>query len=348
MNESLEQLKLKILNQYYSELNPLENTPKYNLVKVIANVEAGIQYSLLGDIEFLKKQIFPDTAEKDFLRAHWADRVPPLYAEVASGSILVKGIAGVSIPSGSVFRSEQGNNYFMTKTYIIAENGSVEIEVQAENAGTSYNLKSESKLKLASNLIANVESEAVVQRDIAGGTDGETDEAYLIRVLNYIKGNSNGGNGDFADEALNSSSEVSKAFEFRNFNVFGALLVVVIGGNADTGFMKVSNIDKVQEHIEKKYPYTIFTVKTPEIITVNITIELKREEDTVGIREMITSTIKEYFNKRVKPDMEIKEALIKNLIVDDINVTEANVEIEGGDKYYNQLEYAVLGTITWN
>lgn len=348
MNESLEQLKAKILNQYYSELNPLENTPKYNLVKVIANVEAGIQYSLLGDIEFLKKQIFPDTAEKDFLRAHWADRVPPLYAEVASGSILVKGIAGVSIPSGSIFRSEQGNNYFITNTYIITENGSVEIEVQAENAGTKYNLKSESKLKLASNLIANVESEAVVQRDIAGGTDGETDEAYLIRVLNYIKGKNNGGNGDFADEALNSSSEVSKAFEFKNFNVFGALLVVVIGGNADTGFIKVSNIDKVQKHIEQKYPYTIFTVKTPEIITINITIELKKEEDTVGIREMLSFTIKEYFNKRVKPDMEIKASLIKNLIVDDINITEANVVIDGGDRYCNQLEYAVLGTITWN
>ena len=146
MNESLEQLKAKILNQYYSELNPLENTPKYNLVKVIANVEAGIQYSLLGDIEFLKKQIFPDTAEKDFLRAHWADRVPPLYAEVASGSILIEGIPGVSIPAGCVFSSNIGNTYFNSKSYIIENDGSIEIEVQAQNAGSSYNLKRELKI----------------------------------------------------------------------------------------------------------------------------------------------------------------------------------------------------------
>ena len=78
---TLEEIKNKIYNQFHSKLNPLENTPKYDLVKIISDVEAGIYFSLLGDIEFLKKQIFPDTAEKEYLRAHWADIVPPLYPE---------------------------------------------------------------------------------------------------------------------------------------------------------------------------------------------------------------------------------------------------------------------------
>uniref|UniRef100_UPI003F4B3EAE baseplate J/gp47 family protein n=1 Tax=Brachyspira catarrhinii TaxID=2528966 RepID=UPI003F4B3EAE len=347
MNESLEQLKAKILNQYYSELNPLENTPKYNLVKVIANVEAGIQYSILGDIEFLKKQIFPDTAEKDFLRAHWADRVPPLYAEVASGSILIEGIPGVSIPAGCVFSSNIGNTYFNSKSYIIENDGSIEIEVQAQNAGSSYNLKKDSKLSLTSNLISNVSSEAVVKKDIEGGTDGETDENYLLRVLNYVKSSLNGKSGDFAAWALNASSEVSKAWEFKNFNIFGALLIVVLGGNSETGFYKISNIERIQTYIENVAPPIIFTVKALDLIYINLTIDLLPLEDTMINRKYCENTIKEYFLEKAKPDMFINTSTLRDLIVDGVSISNASVTIEDGDKYISQLQFPVLGSILW-
>lgn len=347
MSESLKKLKEKILNQYYSELNPLENTPKYDLVKVIANVEAGIYHSLLGDVEFLKKQIFPDTAEREYLRAHWSDRVPPLYPEVASGSILIKGTSGVSIPEGCVFSSKQGNNYFTNKTYIVETDGSVEMEVQAENAGSDSNLKEGTKLTLSSNLIANVESEAIVKREIAGGTDGETDENYLLRVLNYSKGNLNGKQGDFETWALNSSSEVSKAWEFKNFNVFGALLITVIGGNADTGFYKVSNVQRVQEYIESVAPPIIFTVKAADLVYINLTIDLLQKEDTMVNRKRCENILTQYFLEKAKPNMDINSSVLRDLIVDAISITYAKVTIEDGDKYINQLQFPVLGSILW-
>lgn len=347
MSESLEKLKEKILNQYYSELNPLENTPKYDLVKVIANVEAGIYYSLLGDVEFLKKQIFPDTAEREYLRAHWADRVPPLYAEVASGTIIIKGASGVSIPAGCTFSSTQGKTYFSINSHIIEEDGSAEIEVQAENAGSSSNLKAGNKLTLSSNLIANVESEAIVKREIAGGTDGETDENYLLRVLNYSKGSLNGKRGDFAAWALNSSSEVSKAWEFKNFNIFGALLVVVVGGNAETGFYKVSNIERIQTYIENAAPPIIFTVKALDLVYINLIVDLLEKEDTMINRKASENIFTQYFLGKAKPDMNIDAELLKNLIVDGINITYAKVTIEDGDKYISQLQFPVLGSIVW-
>ena len=64
---TLEEIKNKIYNQFHSKLNPLENTPKYDLVKIISDVEAGIYFSLLGDIEFLKKQIL-QTFRLSFLK----------------------------------------------------------------------------------------------------------------------------------------------------------------------------------------------------------------------------------------------------------------------------------------
>lgn len=347
MSESLEKLKEKILNQYYSELNPLENTPKYDLVKVIANVEAGIYHSLLGDVEFLKKQIFPDTAEREYLRAHWSDRVPPLYPEIASGSILIKGVAGVSIPAGCIFSSNIGNTYFNSKSYIIGNDGSVEIEVQAQNAGSNSNLKTGNKLTLSSNLIANVESDAIVKNDITGGTDGETDENYLLRVLNYTKGSLNGKKGDFAVWALNASSEVSKSWEFKNFNIFGALLVVVVGGNAETGFYKVSNIERIQTYIENVAPPIIFTVKAAELIYINLTIDLLPLEDTMINRKSCENIIAQYFLEKAKPDMTINSETLRDLIVDGISISNASVTIEDGNKYISQLQFPVLGTILW-
>ena len=126
------------------------------------------------------------------------------------------------------------------------------------------------------------------------------------------------------------------------------MLVVVVGGNIDTGFTQVSNIQKVQQYIEKLYPYILFTVKTPELIKLNINIRLISKEDSMANRQLISDTIKDYFDKKVQPDMEITNVLIKSLIIDGINITDAQAEIDIGDRYYNQLEYAVLGEITWN
>lgn len=345
--QNIEEIKNKIYNQFYSRLKPLENTPKNDLVKVISEVESGIYHSILGDIDFLKKQIFPDTAEKDYLRAHWSDRVPPLYPATASGTIEIKGTAGVSVPSGSVWKSTQGKTYFTTNSYVIGSDGTVEAEVQAENMGADSNLSAGSKLTLSSNLIAYVESEATVKKNIAGGTDGETDENYLVRVMNYYKASVNGKKGDFISWALESSSEVSLAWEFKNFNRFGALIITVLGGNYSSGFIEVSNTARVQEYIENLAPPVIFTVMAAEIIKINFTVDLLDKEDTVANRNRIKDAYDSYFKEYAKPDLHLDAQTFRDLVVDAQTITDATVTIEGGDKYITQIQFPVLGEIKW-
>ncbi len=88
--ESLSTLKEKTFSNYMSLLRPLDKTPRYNILKVLAFCEAGAQHQLLGDIDFLSEQLFPDTASGDYLRMHWSDRVAPLYAGTAAGTIIQK------------------------------------------------------------------------------------------------------------------------------------------------------------------------------------------------------------------------------------------------------------------
>lgn len=160
--DSLNTLQKKITHNYLSTFKPLENTTKYNILKTMANVDAGIYHQLLGDLEFLSKQIFPDTATGEYLRSHWSDKVAPLYGQQATGNILITGKPLIRIPAGCVFSSTTGNKYYTTENYRINENGQVLATVLASDTGTEYNLAKDSVLTLSSNLIAGMDSDCKV------------------------------------------------------------------------------------------------------------------------------------------------------------------------------------------
>ena len=115
----------------------MERTPRYNLIKVLASIQAGTQHQNLGDLDFLTDQLFPDTATGEYLRAHWSDRVPALYASAAVGTVIQTGVAGAALPSGLIYQSANGKRYYTAKTYTIGEEGTVEVYVTAEEAGSA-------------------------------------------------------------------------------------------------------------------------------------------------------------------------------------------------------------------
>ena len=97
--DSLATLLDRAYNNYMSRLQPMERTPRYNLIKVLASIHAGAQHQQLGDLWFLCDQLFPDTATGEFLRGHWSDRVPALYASAAVGNTTTLPAAPCLYPS---------------------------------------------------------------------------------------------------------------------------------------------------------------------------------------------------------------------------------------------------------
>jgi uncharacterized phage protein gp47/JayE len=97
------------------------------------------------------------------------------------------------------------------------------------------------------------------------GADSETDGEYLTRVLAALRNPARyGKEGDFAAWALDSSPEVSAAWEFKNFGVFGALLVQVISGNQTDGVRPVGNLEAVRSYLNENAPPVLFEVGTPD------------------------------------------------------------------------------------
>jgi uncharacterized phage protein gp47/JayE len=242
--DSLAVILDRVYANYISLFKPLDKTPRQSLLKVFSTVDAGIYHQLLGDLDFLSRQIFPDTAEGEILREHWSSRVTPLYATSAAGEIAVTGTPEKTVPAGVVFQAAGGEKYYTGKSYKIGGAGSVVVTVKAEGSGLITNLASGNELTIVSSIPQGIDSKVkTTDRGITGGADGETDEEYLGRVLTALRNPTRyGKKDDFAAWAMDASVEVRSAWEFKNFGVFGAVLIQVINGNQFDGVSAVDNI----------------------------------------------------------------------------------------------------------
>ena len=350
--EPLAVLLDRAYNNYTSLFKPLDKTTRYNLLRVFAAADAGMEHQILGDIGFLSDQIFPDTATGEFLRLHWSDRVPPLYAIAAIGSIEISGAPNAPVPAGLVYSSAAGYHYFTDKAYRIGNGGTVTVQVQAQDAGSSANLGPDQELSLSSAIPPGVNSKAItVNSGIIGGADAETDEAYLTRVLNTLRNATRYGKpGDFAAWAIDSSPAVSKAWEFKNFSVFGALLVQVVGGNQIDGITPVGNIELVRDYISTVAPPVMFTVRTPALVPLNPEIELLSTEDTIPNREIVSNRLKTYLQATAAPGIRYTTGNLRDAVIDGIQISGGAIFLGGsssGELATSILELPVLGALTW-
>jgi uncharacterized phage protein gp47/JayE len=350
--DSLPALLDRVYANYTSLFKPLDKTPRMSLLKVFSAVDAGIYHQLLGDLEYFSRQIFPDTAEGEILREHWSGRVTPLYAASAAGEIRVTGTPGKPVPAGVVFQAEGGEKYYTEKAYEIGIAGSAAAGVRAQGSGLSTNLAAGNELTIVSAIPQGIDSKAVATGSgITGGTDSETDEEYLTRVLAALRNPSRyGKEGDFAAWALDSSPEVSAAWEFKNFGVFGALLVQVISGNQTDGVRPAGDLGAVKSYLEQNAPPVLFEVRTPEITSLNPAVALPPFEDTAYSREEAERRLKTYLQFAAKPGCTVTAGALRLAVIDGVAITGATVKLNGdaaGSVRTAVLEYPVLGEITW-
>lgn len=350
--DSLSVLLDRIYANYTSHFRPLDKTPRQNLLKVFASVDAGIYHQLLGDLDFLAKQIFPDTAEGEYLREHWSHKVPPLYAITAEGEITMTGTANKPIPSGVVFEAASGERYYLGNAYRMGSNGQAIVTVKAENTGQQGNLAAGEKLSVISAVPVGIDSEAVVSGNgIIGGSDAETDEEYLARVLAFLRKPSRyGKTDDFASWARDASAEVSASWEYKNFGVFGAVLVQVIKGNQIDGVHPVDNLAEVRNYISKVAPPVLFEVRTPKIVSINPSVSLPSQEDSQANRELVESSLKTWMQLATKPGVQITAGALRMAVIDGVAITDTTIKLGGstiGIVTTTILEYPYIGEILW-
>jgi hypothetical protein len=159
-----------------------------------------------------------------------------------------------------------------------------------------------------------------------------------------------GKTGHFAAWARDSSPEVSNAWEYKNFGVFGALMIQVLNGNQLNGIFPVDNIAEVTAYINEVAPPIIFTVRTPEIINLNPVVSLLPSEDTHGNRELAISRMKAFLQLVAMPGVQVTAGALRSAVIDGVAITNAAVKLNGdtaGIVGTTILQYPYLGDVSW-
>lgn len=316
---------------------------------VRAAAEASAIEGLYQHQLWILRQIFPDTADTDYLDIHCALRaLTRKSATVATGSIHFSGTAGAEVPSGTEAKTSDDTLYVTTADGVIGSDGTVDISAQAEEAGAAANVDEGTALTLTSAPSGVLSSATVVE--MLGGTDAESDTDFLARLLELLRNTPAGGNAaDFKRWALEVDG-VTQAWVYPLRQGIGTVDVAV----ASSGSLpSEALLAAVQAYIDSKRPAHAkgTYVVSPTAVAVDVTAQIRVSGVTLEqAQTLIETALSEYFEDLEPGDTVYRSRLesaitgVSGIVDRDLSAPAANVEtttaLPGG------IEWPRLGTVT--
>ena len=148
---------------------------------------------------WITRQIFPDTADTDYLERHAALRgITRRAATRAGGMVTISGTAGARLATGAQIKL--GNRFYTTRADAVIDGSlSARVPIVASEAGEQGNCDTTAGQLMAAS--AGISSDVMLSA--TGGTDAENDASLLSRLLERIRRPPAGGNRhDYKNWAL--------------------------------------------------------------------------------------------------------------------------------------------------
>jgi uncharacterized phage protein gp47/JayE len=188
-----------------------------SVLRIMSDAMSGLAHLTMLYIDWLAKQLLPDTAEQEWLDRHgiiWLKNADGSTgrkaATYANGAVHFDGDFGVIVPSGTIVTGIN-NVQYQTTAEVTLGNVGASAPALALTAGEIGNLPAGSDLSL-STAIEGVVSTATADGDMAGGVDEETDDQLRERVLFRIQKPPMGGDKDDYEAWTMSIPGVTRAW----------------------------------------------------------------------------------------------------------------------------------------
>ena len=341
---TLDELQEDHWDDFKSRLDPVKSSPKYSILKINSQVNAGMFHMLYENQRFLALQLFPDTAEGAFLDAHWSWRSDKRKLETfAVGQALVSGVPGTPITAGDSWTVGE-IIYSAQEAAVVGGDGTALIKVRALTAGEEADIPADDKLTLGSP-IPGLDDEAVSQ-GIEGGTDREDDPDYKNRMLlNLRVGTKYGKPGDWQSWALDSTSEVEKAWEYPLSDSYGTLLIQVLGADDEP----VADLESVKAYINELAPPFLWDVETPDIKTFDIFLHMTQaDEDNTQNRSAAEAALQLWMDENAKPNMELSATILSVAASSPSGISAVEITFPGDTPTFTVREFPKVGNQTWH
>lgn len=331
-----------------------------SFIGVISRAIAGMSHLMLGYLTFISRQVFPDTAELEFLD-RWASIWGVIRNEstFAQFEIQFTGTDGGVIPSGTVLQRDDGTQYETDSEGIIAS-GIVNVQVTASVSGSGGDMNSGDVLNLLSP-IANVESEASIISIVTDADDTESDESLRERLIDRLQLPPLGGSANDYLQWQREVTGVTRAWVLPLQFGPGTVGCSFVTDNEDPIIPSAAKVAEVQEYIAFRKPVTaIVTVYAPTEAAIDLEISIK--PNTTQVQESIVEQLRDLVLRDVNlagsyggPGIindgslllsRIRQAVSLGVGLEDFQVDTIN-GLAPANIIPNTGELITLGTVTW-
>lgn len=321
------------------------------MTDVVATVWAGAAHGMHGHLEWLTKQMFAVSAEKEYLRKKHGSlyNLDPVPATYAAGTVTATGVNGEEIAEDTILvRPSDGAKYVVTALATIA-GGEATVSIESELAGEAYNLDEGEVLNFETPL-DDIDSEVTVDEDgIQGGHDEQSEEAYRALILLRKRRPPTGGSDqDWIKWGLEVAG-VTRVWVYRHENGLGTVVVRFMLGDRGEVFPEPADVTAMQAKLDSERPTTAEVLaEAPIELTVPFTIEI--DPDSTANRAAVQAELEDLFDRVGEPGdgagrgtillSEIRTAI--GVAVSDYTLTSpvADVVPDVGER-------PVVGAITW-
>ncbi|WP_038384939.1 baseplate J/gp47 family protein [Bradyrhizobium elkanii] len=292
-----------------------------SVLRIMSDAKAGLAHLVLLYIDWLSKQLLPDTAEKEWLDRHgqiWLTNADGSKgrkaATYAQGVVNVTGVQGIIVPMGTNLANAAGIGYQTTEEITIGT-GPTPVAAMALTTGAVGNID-EGETVNVSDGIPGVDGEAIVV-SMSGGVDEETDDQLRARVLLRIQNPPMGGDADDYVLWALAVPGVTRAWSAPEMGP-GTVTVRFMMDDlrADNrGIPLPEDVLVVRAYLDTKRPVAVkdMFIEAPIPLFYGVTIS-GLENDDEAVRASIEASIHEMEMRRSKPGQTMYRSWVDEAI----------------------------------
>lgn len=272
---SLADLYVQARQAFAARLSGISEQLRRSSVIVVSKVLAGLTDGEYGYLDWMVRQLLPDTAEESYLDRWCAIfNVARRGAAAALGNVVFQGIDGVTVPAGLQITTGNSGQVYATAASGVIAGGSVTIAVEAILGGADDNQPANTPVVLMSAVAGVNGSAAFDAAGATGGLDEEGDDSLRARLLLRIRQPPQGGaKSDYEQWALAALAGVTRAWPLPLNRGAGTCDVTfVMDGRGDI-IPTSDDVAAVQAYIDGVRPVTAdVIVFAPAATPLNLTI----------------------------------------------------------------------------
>lgn len=314
---------------------------------VLSRVEAGVAHGLYGFLDYIARQVIPDTADAEHLE-RWAAvwKIQRIAASAATGSVLITGTSGTIVPAGAILRRADAAE-FVTDADASPTPAGVVVAVTASTAGAAGNTGAGVSLTLSST-IAGVTSKAAVQAPgIAGGGDVERYDSLRERLLFRIRRPPQGGSVSDYETWAREVAGVTRVWVKPLYLGDGTVGVFFVRDDDLVSIIPdVAQVAELQAYIDARKPVTAQAfVIAPVAAPLDMTIHIS--PDTPDVRAAVAAELDDVLRREAEPGGTILLSHLREAVSIAAGEADNAVSIPAADVVAAAGDMPILGTITW-